>query len=460
MKARFVLVFLICSSLVDAQQQTYDIFTFTPPKGWKKNNQQNFVGFSTTNNTEKTWAQVSIIKSTISKGSIEADFESEWKELVVKPYKEYGVTEQPLGIDTQTFNGWKLWTGLGKFVFNNDSVAVLLNTVSDGQHCASFSIMSNTTNYGKVLDAFVASVNITKPKTNVVQVKNNADNPATSSSTANTGFQFNTTNFDDGWTAVVKEDWVELTKGNLKALLHYPREEEKKYYSQYDEHVSVFWNLLVAPRYTNLRQYQSPGYNHSYEPGLFAAGLLNDKATKKDVWVALFSKGKSGWAEVIAPDKATFVQAFGVDNPDTYFDKWEPLLNLTRKNYFAVGENDLVGKWSTNFSSSTAYYNVYTGVYAGASVYGSASSFTFGPGKTYKWQIAVGQSQLGGTMKVDQAKSNGTWKLLNNWQVWFSDLEGKPKTHNAYFSCFKGGRILWLQDVSYGGYTAYGKVSN
>ena len=47
--------------------------------------------------------------------------------------------------------------------------------------------------------------------------------------------------------------------------------------------------------------------------------------------------------------------------------------------------------------------------------------------------------------------------LLNNWQIYFSDMEGKPKTYNAFFSCVKGARILWLQDTGYGGYSAYGK---
>jgi len=457
MRATLFIVFIICCAIADAQQQSYDIFSFTLPKGWKKERLENVMSLSTVNNQTKAWAQIGMIKSTASKGSIGDDFRSEWNELIAKQYKQYGVSEQPLGIDTQTVKGWKVQIGLGKLLFNKDTASVLLTTFSNGTRCASLRIMSNTTNYGKVLEEFIASIQL--PDASSLQEKNTATTTKTTTSIpAATGFQFNTTNFDDGWTAVVKEDWVELTKGKLKALLHYPREEEKKYYSQYDEHVSVFWNLLVAPGYTNLREYQSPGYNHSYEPGLFAAGLLNDNTTKKDVWVALFSKGKSGWIEVIAPDKATFVQTFGVDNPNTYFDGWEPLLNLSRKNYFAVGESDLAGKWSSNFSSSTAYYNVYTGIYAGAAVYGSASSFTFGPNKTYRWQIAMGQSQPGGTMKVDQAKSNGSWKLLNNWQIWFSDLEGKPKTHNAYFSCFKGGRLLWLQDVSYGGYTAYGKV--
>ena len=453
MKTVILFFTFIISMPAWSQQQSYDMLHFTPPKGWKKTAATNSLSFDTVNNTKKSWARIAVWKSTTSKGNLQADFESDWQDFAVK---KYSVSSSPLAIDTLTVDGWKVKSGMGKFVFNKDTATLAMTTFSDGQRYTSVMMMTNGKGYGDAIERFLSSV---KLPTAGVPIADNT--PTVSTTTTNaTGFQFSTTNFDDGWTAVAKEDWVELTKGKLKALLHYPREEDKKYYSQYSEHVSVFWNLLVAPRYSNLREYQSPGYNHSYEPGLFGAGLLNDNATKKDVWVALFSKGKSGWVEVIAPDKTTFVQAFGVDNPDTYFDKWDALLNLTRKNYFAVGEADLVGKWSSNFSSSTAYYNVYTGIYVGAGVFGSASSFDFKGNKTYNWQIAVGQSQPGTLMKVDQGKSSGTWKLLGNWQVWCSEIERKPTTYNAYFSCFKGGRILWLQDVSYGSYTAYGKVSN
>lgn len=450
-----IVLFLFVQCNAKAQQQTFDIFTFTAPPKWTKSSKENSLLFSITNNTQRTWAQIDMLKRTASKGNIDADFQTEWQELVVK---RYAVSGEPLAIDTQTYLGWKLYTGLGKFVFNNDTASVLLNTFSDGVNCASFLMLSNTTVYGSVFDEFVASLHLSAPAS--AQQYNAPEAHVQTTAPSNDGFKFNTTNFDDGWTSVVKEDWVEATKGNIKVLLHYPREEDKKYYTQYNEHVNVFWNLLVAPRYTNLREYQTPGYNHSSEPGLYAAGLLTDNATKKDVWVVLFSKGKSGWMEVIAPDKASFVQIFGIDNPNTYFYDWDPLIRLAGLNKFAVGENDLVGKWSTQFYGSTAYYNVNTGVYAGSSSVASGVSYNFKANKTYNWDLGMATNSLSTGSRTDVAKANGTWKLLNNWQIWCSDIERRPVTYNAYFSCIKGARILWLQDVSYGSYTAYGKISN
>lgn len=192
MKLKYTFLFLLLSQFSQAQQ-TYDLFTFTPPKKWSKVAQENSIVFSTTDNVKHTWAQIDIIKSTTSKGSIEDDFKSEWKDLVMT---RYGVKGQPIGIDSQSFQGYKLWTGLGKFLVGKDSASLLLNTFSDGQRCISFILLSNTTAYGKTLDEFVSSVNLAKPT--ITQVKNNSTNNITSSTPLATGFQFNTTNFDDG----------------------------------------------------------------------------------------------------------------------------------------------------------------------------------------------------------------------------------------------------------------------
>lgn len=39
--------------------------------------------------------------------------------------------------------------------------------------------------------------------------------------------------------------------------------------------------------------------------------------------------------------------------------------------------------------------------------------------------------------------------MIGNWQINFSDMEGKPRTFNAYFSCIKGLLILWLDDRAF-----------
>lgn len=270
------------------------------------------------------------------------------------------------------------------------------------------------------------------------------------------GFHFNISNFDDGWTSTVQENWVEVTKGDIKVLLHYPREEEKEYIPQQVDQTKLFWNLLIAPRYSNLTNFELLQYNNSFEPAHFAAGNLTDQ-NGKTVYVALFSKARSGWIEIITPDRNSFVNQFHVNNPDSYFSEWGALSILAGYNKFAVGPGDLKGKWSNDFSSASSLYNIYTGIYAGATTYASRQTFTFADQKNYDWKIVVAQGVPGAT-KVDQAESKGIYQLKGNWQITFSNIDKQAKLYNAYFSCIKGARILWLQDVEYGSYTSYGLI--
>lgn len=460
---KYYIAYLLVLWLIPAlgQQHKHDILTFTPPAGWKETKLENTIGFSTTDNAKGTWAQISIITSTASKGSIESDFESEWNELAVKPYT---VSAKPTEIEKQVFNGWDLWTGLGQFTFNNQKANLLLSTFSNSQRCISFIIMSNTTQFGPAFDKFTESIQITpagnpptttvgevQPATQVPDPKMEVTPPLAD------GFKFNTTNFDDGWTSMVKEDWVEATKGNIKVLLHYPRKEDSEYISQQVDKTRLFWNLLVAPRYVNPTEFFLYEYNNDFEPGHFASAYLVDKDGKRQ-FVALFSKGKSGWIEVITPEKATFINNFGVDHPDSWFGNWEPLFNLSRLNRFAVAGSDLPGKWSSDFSGSQQYYSSTTGLYVGYTANSGRTVFVFHSNGTYDWDIGTANT-VNGQTQVQTAKSSGTYTMKGNWQIACSKIENRAKTYDAYFSCIKGGRILWLQDVDYGGYTAFGKAS-
>lgn len=453
---KMILLSLVClfalASL--AQKQKYDLFTFTPPKGWKKDSQANYVQFSTTNKTKRTWAQIGVIKSTTSKGSIDADFESEWNELIVKPYKQYGVTNQPLGIDTQTYNGWKICTGLGKFVFNKDTTAVLLNTFSDGQRCASVTLMSNTTTYGTILDEFVASINLPapqKPGTNEVVKSAGAVTAG--------GFKFNTTNFDDGWTSTIQEDWVEVVKGNIKVLLHYARE-GTVFPADPEVLTNAAWNILVAPRYTNLENYRT-SYISTYNRPNLGMGYAKEAGTGRKVFILLFRQS-GGWIEFVTPDKNTFIQQFKVD-PETV--KWDsdtelmnPLANMTTYNRFAVAASDFKGKWTSDFTGVQQLYYVNTGNYAGMNMHQSSILFDFREGSSYYWKLLAANGMVG-NMKFDQVESTGTFSVPNNWQLKCSKIERGPKLYHAFWSCVKGGRILNLLDADAPGsgiYTQYG----
>jgi hypothetical protein len=274
------------------------------------------------------------------------------------------------------------------------------------------------------------------------------------------GYQFSTINFDDGWVSTVREDWVETTKSNIKVLIHYPNPTTNQYISDPEEAKRIAWNTLVAPRYSNLQNYFVAKCALSYITGSFVSGTLTDKQTGQTVYVALFKREKSPWIEFIAPNINAFGQGTGFNvaalNDYVRNEEWDALQKFEGYNKFAVAASDLTGTWTNNFSGFTQYVNSYTGADAGMNTHSSAQVFEFLANGSYNWSISVASGFVG-SIKFSGAKSSGKFTNPNNWQIQFSDLEGKPRLYNAYFSCVKGARILWLQDTGYGDYSSYGK---
>lgn len=434
-----------------AQRQTYDLVSYTPPRGWKEEVKGNMKSYTITNNKNKSWCQIFIIKSTISNGSIEADFNSEWQELAVK---NYNVTGEPQSGEVEETDGWKIKTGTGKFIFNNQDAVVMLITASGYERCMSIVTICNSNDYNSVITKTLQSLKMIKPITNP---------PLTQTTTVSPGdnnFAFNTTNFDDGWTSTVQEDWVEVTKGNIKVLLHYPKE-GTIFPADPDVLTNAAWNILVAPRYQELSNYKT-SYISTFNRPYLGMGYATEAATGKKVFIVFFRQGDSGWLEFIAPDKNSFIQQYKFD-PETI--RWDsntdlliPLANMTGYNRFAVAASDLKGKWTSNFAGIQQLYNVYTGQYAGMNINQSNEEFIFNTGNSYNWKLLAVNGIVGNTKYVE-VKSAGQFTVPNNWQVHFSKIESGARTFHAFWSCIKGARVLNLLGANASGsgiYTKYG----
>jgi hypothetical protein len=123
-----------------------------------------------------------------------------------------------------------------------------------------------------------------------------------------------------------------------------------------------------------------------------------------------------------------------------------------------VASSDFKGTWSSDFTGLQQMYNVYTGNYAGMNINQSNQTFKFGSGNNYSWEILVVNGMVG-SIKYANVKSAGKFTVLNNWQMQFSDIEGKARKYEVFFSCIKGARLLKMRDLGYVGsgmYTIYG----
>lgn len=329
------------------------------------------------------------------------------------------------------------------FAESNQAPAGLSNTPADNTQ------IQNSTPAGET----VSTTPVQEPTQEKPALPDNAVTPAIS-----TGFKFNTSNFADGWTATEQSDWVEVTKSNVKVLLHYPKE-GTVFPADPEPLTNAAWNILVAPRYSNLKNYRT-AYITTYNRPYLGMGYLTENATGKEVFVLLFRQG-GGWLEFITPDKNTFIQQYKFDPEtirwDSETDLLQPLLNMSGYNRFAVAASDFSGKWTSDFTGIQQMYHVYTGNYAGMNMHQSSIVFDF-KGNSYYWKLTAVNGMVG-NMKYDKVESSGTFSVPNNWQLQCSKIEKGPKLYHAFWSCIKGARILNLLDADYPGsgiYTQYG----
>ncbi len=612
-----VLLLTIVATTFAQQKETFDLATYTVPKGWKKiNDSRDVTGYAITDNQNGTYCQVAIYKCMKSMGNAQLDFEAEWSDLIVKPYK---VTTKPEVGPSTSEDGWEAKSGVAPFDFNGAQSIAMLVTMSGFSTRMSIVILTNTQDYQTAIEGFLESVILKKPEASsqpvivnnatiigtwlkassmhqsygaviayahegyskeqytlndngaytfvsktfrssydkILLVKENGTyeitgnnltvNPqksviegwskkdgvdkygsllstqnrtlekviyqftehyfsgiqewnlvlqtgkatqrdgAFSSNTTfinawyyarpsanspvielpdgqqqivqqtkiepaavSTGFAFSTTNFDDGWTSTVQDDWVEVTKGNMKVLIHYPNKKADTYNSVLLDGLKNAWNILVAPRYSTVSNFEFKPVS-GWQSIEFAEADAVEKATNKTVHVVLFkmnySDGSGKYLEFITPDKNSFEQEFGAYHETS--DGWEKLEKMAHCNKFALGAADLKGRWTNNFSGALQYVNAYTGADAGMATQASNENFAFGPGNAYQWDLGVASGNVG-NIKFQSVKSSGQFSMSGNWQVNFSDMEGKPRTYSAFFSCVKGARILWLDDTAFG----------
>lgn len=438
--------------LSQAQKKTYDIISYTAPAGWSESMQENVIVYTMTDKVKKNWSQIGIYRSVTGSGNTDQDFSSSWQNLVDAYYHTGAAQLQPV-----TMAGdWQIKTGKGKFLFQKTNALVSLTTYSGNGVIVNIVVTSNNNTYALPVKKFLESIELKKP--DITKPADVVKPPAPAGK-----FAFSETNFDDGWTSRIREDWVEVTKGEFKVLLHFPNS-KSIFPADPDPLTRAAWNVLSAPHYTAASDFKILTVN-DYKRVYWLSANTTDQNGKR-WYVVLFRQG-GGWIEFMAPDKNTFVRQFGPDDNTIRWDsdvqQFAAMSAMASYNKFAVSASDLDGSstWKEHFSSSTFYSNYYTGAYEGMSTYSSSQWFDFTPGQHYTWHL-VAANTYGGSTAVASGKGAGTFRSIGNWQLYFSELEGKAKTFDVYYTATKNGRILWMNDAKYPGsgiFTGYEKAN-
>lgn len=442
----YILLLLMTGMSACGQKQTFDITTYTSPKGWKKQSTASTIQFSKEDAAKGTYCLIMLFKSLPGTNNAKDNFTSSWNTVVKE---SVNVSTAPEMQAPATENGWEAQSGYAPFEKDGNKGIAMLITSTAAEKMVNIMVLTNTDVYEKDITAFLESVSLPKQiaKTNSTS---NSNTQPTVKTTKSSGYKFTTTNFDDGWVSSVQEDFVEVTKGNIKVLIHYPNKKADAYNSVLKEQDYTAWNTLVAPRYSNLKNLEWKTIQ-SWQSITFMQGDATENATGKNVHIVLFKKhysnGSGRYLEFITDSKASFEREFGAYH-NTEFD-WDKTANMQYRNKFAVAAQDLVGKWTANDYASLTYYYVSTGGTAGTTATTTADEFNFLNTTNYQSEHNGASGEVG-NMKFSQQVYKGGF-TVTNWSIILTNrFKGKTDTFNCQFEAIKGGRILILNQATEG----------
>jgi hypothetical protein len=456
MKKTVPLILLLIPMLLFGQQsETFDLATFTPPAGWKRESVDFAASYLITNNKTGSWCRLSIYKSIISSGDARTDFNSEWKNIAEKEFQ--GISSA--APETITEDGWTATSSAGKYSWQGKDAFFSLTSISGYGKVVSITANMNSEEYLQVVQRFMESVELLKPEDYTANINGDTNQqngivsnqtnvpavfPANEMGKAGTqGISKSTTNFDDGWVAQPFADYVRVTKGSVSVLLHYAIEITDELRNSGDVEGNLF-DRLMQPRYniSNIKKYENEPYCyfciHFYEADIV------EKSTGRKYYAGfrvITESGISRCIEILSPSKQEFQREFPTQ---------EKIAALIGYNKFAVTKADLLGTWETSSGSYINMYNTVTGAYAGMNSASAAHKFIFKNDGTYFSNHKGAYGMVGSTTFFDQ-KYNGSF-TVTDWDISATKrFEGKTDVFWAQYEAVRGGRVLHLTDKTASG---------
>jgi hypothetical protein len=445
----FILVFLFATGMY-AQKQTFDIITYTPPKGWKKQTTESAVQFTKQDAANGAYCIITLMKSLASGGNSKENFDAAWETVVKEMVK---VSTAPEMQPVVTEDGWEAQSGYAPFEADSAKGVVILVTSSGYEKMVNILVMTNTDVYEKEMTAFLESVSFKKPTVKLNQTKGNetktTNNKEIIPAAEKDGFTFSTTNFDDGWKSEIQNDWVLVSKGDIKVYLWYALPYNATDFSgtglvardyYWDNYVTKYFNVQT-------KQYNDNGeFIGSFKPD-YVEGWATDKQTgeKRFIGMRLSIAPNTAYLTIASTkDEASLRQQFPNAN-----DKYtSDLGKMDYYNRFAVSENDITGTWQDGNTSTMQWYYAHPGgyeSYAGMTVAASSATFNFNTDGNYT-SIHNGATGAVGAMSTFQQNYKGKY-TVSNWIVTATNRwDGKTDKFEAWFVAVRGGRILRLKD--------------
>lgn len=425
-----ILLLLLAGGLYAQTRESYDIVSYIAPAGWKKETKESGITYTTGDEKKGGFCAIAIFKSLPGSTNCKKNFDAAWESLVKEMVS---VSAAPAMQPGASENGWEAVSGYAPFESEGTKGIALLVTTTGYEKMSNIVILFNSEDYQKTIEDFLASAEMKKK----AALQNNTPNKL-KLNTGSNGISKSTTTFNDGWTAKAMDDYVLLTKENTKFYIHYgiPVPEDQRG-SDESSTTRLFWEKLIAPRYTITNLWLNPDVASIATFNYYAEGTGIDRNTGENVFIGfrvILESGVAFCAEATAPGKEEYLK---------HFPSLNTLKDMRSSNRFAVTKEDITGNWSSYGSSTLQYYNVYTGENAGMAFSQGGQDFSFKTDNTYTARISGAMGTMGGSQVAFDNKYNGQLKV-NDWEITLTKYSGATTVFTCYYEAVKDGRILHI----------------
>jgi hypothetical protein len=163
---------LLSTADLFAQQETFDLATYTPLKGWKKDVTENAIQFTNEDPAKNTYCIITLLKSVPGTTDAKNNFDATWSTVVKEMVTVLAAPEmQPASSE----NGWDTHSGYAPFENDGQKGVVVLVTSSSDEKMMNLIILTNTDAYQKTISSFLESITLKKQEPSSPQPANNIE---------------------------------------------------------------------------------------------------------------------------------------------------------------------------------------------------------------------------------------------------------------------------------------------
>lgn len=150
------LLIILSTGFTFAQKETFDLVSYTPVKGWKKEQTDKSISFSNIEQQKNTFCVISIYKSLEGGADSKNNFDNSWQKIVQEPLGAGNPKMEAPGNE----NGWNLQTGSAKFSKDGLEGIAILVTASSGNKMMNLLVLLNSDKYMPQVNGFISSIEL------------------------------------------------------------------------------------------------------------------------------------------------------------------------------------------------------------------------------------------------------------------------------------------------------------